>query len=119
MGLAMHNYESSIGSLPWGQSIGRSNDWSPHAMLLPMMEQTPLYNAINFADSGFATDPAFPVNITVMRTVVTPFLCPSDVDRLTNAEGHNNYDGNAGTAPASLNTRSSLDGLFQTLDPTN
>jgi len=42
-------------------------------------------------------------------------LCPSDQDRLTNAEGHTNYAGNAGSNPGSLYDYDKLgafDGVF-------
>ena len=73
-------------------------------MLLPHMEQTPLFNAINFGVYVGATalNPALPgsaINSTAMRTQVQTFLCPSDDDRLTSAEGHANYSVNCGSLP--------------------
>src|SRR5881227_1844090 len=52
MGLGMHNYHQSIGTFPMGnarsyESPGVITDWgtfSAHAMLLPYMEQTQVYN---------------------------------------------------------------------------
>ena len=55
----MHNYHQSTNSFPPGRSQwpppkpltpGYANwtEWSPQAMMLPYMEQTPIYNAINF-----------------------------------------------------------------------
>ena len=59
IGLAMHNYHQSIGTFPPGQvAVGRRTspytgyagwtEWSAQAMMLPYMEQSPIYNAINF-----------------------------------------------------------------------
>src|SRR4051812_35881698 len=58
LGLALHNYASATNSFPPGNvtartgytdaSLSQWTGWSPHAMLLPYMEQTPLYNAANF-----------------------------------------------------------------------
>jgi type II secretory pathway pseudopilin PulG len=59
LGVAMHNYHSATDSFPLGGSknnrvygTGLSYDpwtaWSAHGLLLPYMEQQPLYNAINF-----------------------------------------------------------------------
>src|SRR5881409_2773872 len=59
IGLAMHNYHSSNGTFPQGHSqsahqLGYSGayagwtEWSAQAEMLGFMEQTPLYNQINF-----------------------------------------------------------------------
>ena len=123
-GVAVHNYHSSADALPWGQQIANWNDWSPHTMLLPYLEQTVLFAAINFTSSptgasNLSANPANPLNKTAYITQVNAFLCPSDIDRLTNAEAHNNYRGNAGSAPNSLIYKSGFDGLFTSLDKTN
>ena len=63
LGLAMHNYHSSVGTFPPGMGYAPSDvglavppngnsTWGPpsaHVFLLPYMEQAPLYNAYNFA----------------------------------------------------------------------
>src|SRR3974377_2519911 len=49
IGLAMHNYHSAIGSLPWGDGPWWI-EWSAHTMLLPYLEQGPIYNAVNFGN---------------------------------------------------------------------
>jgi prepilin-type N-terminal cleavage/methylation domain-containing protein/prepilin-type processing-associated H-X9-DG protein len=126
IGLAIHNYEQAIGSLPWGLGPNNWNDWGSLPMLLPYMEQTPLFNSINFANTGnsihtgnngttslpFAGGTGFQ-NTTVFLTKVNNFICPSDQDRLQTLMGHNNYYGNAGSTPASLYNTSGFDGLFQ------
>jgi prepilin-type processing-associated H-X9-DG protein len=104
IGLALHNYHSSISSFPVGFQYrrldGGSNGtivppdglelhyrWSALAQLTPFLEQTNLYNALNFdwpVDSGpfgiMGVPPYtfFPANATVKQTVVALFLCPSD-----------------------------------------
>jgi prepilin-type N-terminal cleavage/methylation domain-containing protein/prepilin-type processing-associated H-X9-DG protein len=126
IGLALHNYEQAMGSLPWGLGPNNWNDWGSLPLLLPNLEQTPLFNAINFANTGnsihtgnngttslpFASGTGLQ-NTTVFLTKVNGFLCPSDPDRLSSLLGHNNYYGNAGSTPASLYNTSPLDGLFQ------
>jgi prepilin-type N-terminal cleavage/methylation domain-containing protein/prepilin-type processing-associated H-X9-DG protein len=85
LGLAVHNYHSinncivpfemflgagSNGSNP-GSGWGWNASWA--VILLPQLEQTPLYNAYNCmwsADAG--------VNSTVTYNNVTSFLCPSE-----------------------------------------
>src|SRR5262249_10886223 len=109
IGIAVHNYHSAVGSLPPGQLEG--NDWmdySAHTYLLPCLEQQALYNAINFADVYVApfsqNQGAYwksTWNATVWGTKVNGFLCPSDVDRLTNPHGHNNYVDCSGSSPSS------------------
>jgi prepilin-type N-terminal cleavage/methylation domain-containing protein/prepilin-type processing-associated H-X9-DG protein len=121
IGLALHNYEQSVGVLPWGEGPNNWNDWGPLPALLPQLEQTALFNAINFAYiatiGGNATQNAGKTpgyqNFTIFQAKVTTFLCPSDMDRLTNVEGHNNYYGNAGSTPDSVHNTSPFDGLFQ------
>jgi prepilin-type N-terminal cleavage/methylation domain-containing protein/prepilin-type processing-associated H-X9-DG protein len=126
IGLAIHNYEQSINSLPWGLGPNNWNDWGCFPLLLPQMEQAPLFNAINFANTGKATYTGnngttslpFPAgagvqNTTVFLTTLNVLQCPSDMDRLSTILGHNNYCGNAGSTPTSLYNSSQFDGLFQ------
>ena len=116
IGLALHNYHDATGSLPWGYGPwGGTNDidWSAHVLLSPYLEQQALFNAFNFVDNmhgpgsgpgsggqnGDGVDHPFPMNATADNTQLSVLLCPSDLDRLTSAAGHNNYMGNAGSAP--------------------
>jgi prepilin-type N-terminal cleavage/methylation domain-containing protein/prepilin-type processing-associated H-X9-DG protein len=102
LGLAIHNYHSSINSLPWGDGPWWI-EWSAHTLLLPYIEQGPIYNAINFVDTQpFGQTPMpndNPANTTAEYRVISGFLCPSDQDRLTSPDGHNNYMANSGSAP--------------------
>ena len=101
IGLAVHNYvQASKESLPWGDGPWWT-EWSANAMLLPYLEQTAIYNSINFtwSYSGFEGGPW---NTTAQYAVIATFLCPSDADRLTDPNGHNNYMANSGSAPNSF-----------------
>jgi prepilin-type N-terminal cleavage/methylation domain-containing protein/prepilin-type processing-associated H-X9-DG protein len=102
IGLALHNYHGAAGSLPWGDGPWWI-EWSAHTLLLPYIEQGPIYNAINFGDMFPFGLPSFvidhPVNTTAAYNVVSGFICPSDLDRLTTPDGHNNYMANSGSAP--------------------
>ena len=75
----------------------------PAKPLLPYIEQGPIYNAINFGNMQFVDGSSFvlnhPVNTTAVYSVINVFLCPSDPDRLTDPNGHNNYMANSGSAP--------------------
>jgi prepilin-type N-terminal cleavage/methylation domain-containing protein len=88
IGLAMHNYHQTNDKFPQGMSESTSvlgsytgyanwGEWSAQSMLLPYMEQTPIYNSINFCydniyGSGGST------NLTASTRVINGFLCPSD-----------------------------------------
>ena len=95
IGLAVANYESSNQCLPPAHVGYNWNDWSATSMMLPALEQSNLFNAINFT-TGFAS-PVTPQNTTIFNTKLSVLLCPSDLDRLTNGTGHTNYPMCAGS----------------------
>ncbi len=88
----MHNYHSTNDVFPMGASKNCNSDpasgcpgyadwrgWSSLATVLPYVEQSALYNAINFAFAEETHDAvAQPMNMTVVGTVVNSFMCPSD-----------------------------------------
>ncbi len=104
IGLALHNYHSATSSFPVGFQYRRLDGgqngtavaadglelhyrWSVFAQVSPFLEQTNLFNSLNFdwpVDSGpngvmgIAPYTFFPANSTVKKTVVGLFLCPSD-----------------------------------------
>ena len=54
-------------------------NWSAQALMLGYMEQTAIYNAINFSYAPeWSGRPRYPINTTAYLTVVNSFLCPSD-----------------------------------------
>ena len=113
IGLGLHNYESSISGFPTSEleRFGPSGNVSPSslAMLLPYMEQTPLYNAMNFGAGGNSIwNSRSDQNWTVQYTVVNVFLCPSDTTRLTAAYGPTNYQSTAGADANNFNSTTSV-----------
>ena len=77
LALAAANYESAVGCFP-GDSVSgianyRYNDLSCLARVSQFLEQTAVFNSINF--SGMAYDPS---NITAMGTGLNSLWCPSD-----------------------------------------
>src|SRR5213593_3444408 len=48
IGIGLHNYASTVDSFPWGDGPDQWNQWSALALMLPYMEQSAMYNAINF-----------------------------------------------------------------------
>jgi prepilin-type N-terminal cleavage/methylation domain-containing protein/prepilin-type processing-associated H-X9-DG protein len=80
IGLAMHNYQSTMGSLPPGCKQSSYGTWV--VFILPFIEGNPLYNAWNFngrAGHGL-TDFQYkgPVNTTVTLSRIALYSCPSD-----------------------------------------
>lgn len=85
LGLACANYESAYGSYPAGygtrnwdsSSWGTWGSWSPHSMLLPYLEQKPLYDAANFGLHSHGGSNSDLANTTVVTTRIASLLCPS------------------------------------------
>ncbi|WP_165232721.1 DUF1559 domain-containing protein [Aquisphaera insulae] len=82
LGLGIHNYESIAGTLPIGGVIDTRPTafaawvgWSVHSRLLPLMEQGPMFNSINFTLPYSRAD-----NYTVASATVSSLICPSEKD---------------------------------------
>ncbi len=87
IGLALHNYHDTHAAFPPGYIVrniasaamapaesavgGPGFAWG--SMILPMLEQGPLYNRLDFSRNS-----QDPVNIDLARTVLPVFRCPSD-----------------------------------------
>jgi prepilin-type N-terminal cleavage/methylation domain-containing protein/prepilin-type processing-associated H-X9-DG protein len=109
LGLALHNYLSAAGSFPLGGTVAMGYGaeqnwgvWSAQSLLLPYLEQGPLYNAANFAVTPnlSPTDVGALMNSTVFNANIAAFLCPSDGIAGTAASAvsnNNNYFGSIGT----------------------
>jgi prepilin-type N-terminal cleavage/methylation domain-containing protein/prepilin-type processing-associated H-X9-DG protein len=108
IGVALHNYHDTVGSFPMGSGSGvltppstyqAKECWSIHSAILPQLEQTAIYNAINFnfsCDSqGYPT--AYPNYTVFFKAQVKTFLCPSDPNAWTvandNTSANNCYFG--------------------------
>ena len=83
IGLALHNYESTIGVLPpsttsqidFGVWSGTPTAYHLHAwptFLLPYLDQAPLYNQVNFLDSALSI-----TNQAPARVRIPAYRCPS------------------------------------------
>lgn len=90
LGLAMHNYHDIHGTFPGnevgcilregGASSACWEGWSGLAMILPQIDQAPLYNKLNFNHywyNGSATDQTRS-EYWVRNSTIAAFLCPSD-----------------------------------------
>jgi prepilin-type N-terminal cleavage/methylation domain-containing protein len=103
LGLAFHNYESSIGAFPpsmcaagFGNTVTWINGWSALARVLPYSEQGNLFNTANFA--LWKEDPQ---NSTTISQNVSFLICPSEVNPQVSTHdyglaGVNNYGVNQG-----------------------
>ncbi|SIO36101.1 prepilin-type N-terminal cleavage/methylation domain-containing protein/prepilin-type processing-associated H-X9-DG domain-containing protein [Singulisphaera sp. GP187] len=118
LGIAMHNYESTTTSFPWGHGGYNNNDWGAFPLLLANFEQSPVYNSINFADTGHAASKPSTENATVQYMTLSVLNCPSDLNRLTTGFGTVNYAASFGATAAGFGL-ASPDGLFGHVGWTN
>ena len=143
IGLGLHNYHAALGCFPMGASLAPNNPgttynwscWGANALLLPFIEQGPLYNAINFSwspepyseptpqDAGYASLGGY-INSSAYNQKVAVFLCPSD----TNAgkPDNNNYHASVGTStynvgqsPPTSSGLFCMQGAYSTRDATD
>jgi len=89
LGLALHNYHDVHKSFPPGQIATNRLNWQ--ALILPMIEQSALHDALNEAGAfigrtGSTADPVWHNNPDIIstgatplaETVITGYMCPSD-----------------------------------------
>jgi prepilin-type N-terminal cleavage/methylation domain-containing protein/prepilin-type processing-associated H-X9-DG protein len=93
IGLAMHNYHESRQALPGADMVYNITELSALSQVLPYLEQTSIYNAINF---DFSSQDAN--NGTAMMMSISGFICPSDLpDPIPSLGGQTNYMANMGS----------------------
>jgi prepilin-type N-terminal cleavage/methylation domain-containing protein/prepilin-type processing-associated H-X9-DG protein len=119
IGLALHNYNDSFSLLPFGKGPNYMDEfpsaptyarWSAQSQILAYLEQTPLFNAINFNlppdvpnldTTGMGLVPAYTspngANSTVSRVMISGYLCPSDGYTGGDWPGGSNYAANEGS----------------------
>lgn len=106
LGLAFHMYHDTYKRFPAGANAQytpatgniQNNNWygySALTMILPYIEQQPLYNQLKWNShhyDGAVIAPATVSPLAVSRTKLAAFLCPSDKDAPYGAEiGQSNY----------------------------
>lgn len=84
IGLALHNYHGLHKKLPFGQSIETpdmakpGSGWGWGSMILPLLEQQTLYNALRPGQELFINKFISAADYALIQTPVTVFICPSD-----------------------------------------
>ena len=116
LGLALHNYHDTVGAFPLGRFTNSSDSFSPFARILPFMEQTNAFAALNF-DVPWSNA----INLTATQTKIATFLCPSDsqVGAIPNGWGGTNYRSNEGTSVAMWHGVSDTAGVNASIAPPN
>ena len=95
VGIATHNYLDVHGVLPIGRGTRPARpydatsryNYSSFAMILPFMEQAPIFSSINFNLPITLQDG----NSTALRTRIASYLCPSESQATPAEWGGNNY----------------------------
>lgn len=109
IGLAIHNYESSLRVFPPGR-LGFPMVFSVQAHILPYMDNSNLYNLLDFNTAPNFGTPSSPMtkNEIAARTIIPFYLCPSDFGQIQGSDfGPTNYVACAGSGvgtAASINT---------------
>ena len=119
IGLALHNYHQTNDCFPPGAVNSQANygtgwqGFSSLACMLPFMEQSTIYNTINF--NFYAVGEINSVNSSARQTQINSFLCPSDQNGKGTADGSsgrlNSYLASMGTTEQG-GTNTSATGLF-------
>jgi len=87
IGLGLHNYHDMCNGLPGAYLDYNTTKFSALSHILPFVEQSPMYNALNFM-----VNHNDPMNTTVMHANVSGFICPDDpVNTLVSAGAQTNY----------------------------
>jgi prepilin-type N-terminal cleavage/methylation domain-containing protein/prepilin-type processing-associated H-X9-DG protein len=96
LGIALTSYVGTHTVFP---KTTNGNGYSLHVMLLPELEQQPLFNSVNFKLSAPSVAIDGDPNSTAARSVISVLLCPSDTAYPHSFFATTNYPGNGGFAP--------------------
>lgn len=105
--LALHNYHDTFKVFPYGSlyrplyttATVNALGWS--AMILPMMDQAPLYNQL-MAECAGRTDFNYNAKGTLAKSILNVYICPSDIMSTVNTQRANVVTNTAGTTDASM-----------------
>jgi prepilin-type N-terminal cleavage/methylation domain-containing protein len=127
--IGYHNYHDTFNKLPRTASIVTNqfqalvagtnpadsnwNAYSAHTMVLPFIEQKNVYDQLRFDQWHYENLGAAPTALTVSRTRIKTFICPSDRDHGDQTEtGWNNYGVCEGTNLGYNVSANSYNGMF-------
>ncbi|MEQ9409562.1 MAG: DUF1559 domain-containing protein [Fuerstiella sp.] len=124
LGLALHNYHDVHSTFPQGKVAGNmtypgcpawieGSGFSWRVMILPMIDQAPLYNTNVAPDVGISNcgpfAPGASRRLELLRTTIPAFLCPSDATLFVGSEKPTNYPGIGGGGDNGKNTHGTTD----------
>jgi len=140
LALALHTYNTAAGAFPPGcdsttstldpnlyqngNTLSQWTSWSAQSLLLPYVEQGPLYNSANFSWACCWDSPtADATNLTVYTTKINSFLCPSDGlagagSVATYSANINSYSGSIGTTTLDYPADGNTTGVFKLYNST-
>ena len=104
VGLALHNYHDTHNRFPQAkvydpnmtqcQSWISGNGLSWRVMILPYIDQTPLYSSVNFDEWVECRTLTNTINANFRKKLIPGYLCPSDpTDPIVGNQGGTNYAG--------------------------
>ena len=114
IGLAIHNYESTLRVFPPGR-LGFPMVFSVQAHILPYMDGAGLYNLLDLNTAPNFGTPSIPMkqNEIAARTIIPAYLCPSDFGQIIgNTFGPTNYVACAGNGTGTANSINTGNGVM-------
>jgi prepilin-type N-terminal cleavage/methylation domain-containing protein/prepilin-type processing-associated H-X9-DG protein len=92
IGVALHNYVDVHLVFPPGETTNQSSGqrftrsaWGWGAQVLPQLEQDPVYSALDVGDAPLHVALADPARLSVLKTSLPVYLCPSDSSEVLNS----------------------------------
>ena len=117
IGLAIHNYESSLRCFPPGR-LNFPMVFSVQAHLLPYLDGSNLYNIIDFNARPNLGAPSTPMtqNEIACRTKIPGYICPSDFGSIPGSDfAPTNYIATTGSGTGTANHINTGDGVMYSM----
>jgi hypothetical protein len=91
LGLGLHNYHDVHKKFPYGNYLDKTflpdtshpslnSQWAWSVMLLPFIEQGNVFNQLNVGPSTLENCANDPVRLAMLKTPLSAFICPSDIE---------------------------------------